>query len=222
MATDLPAPSETNPVYTLYYSPGSASMVVHLALLEIGAPYRLQRVDFDAGAQRDPAYLALNPSGVVPTLLIDGRAVTESSALLQILAERHPEAALAPAAGTVEREAWHQWIAYLANPLAAAFRFWFYPADLGASEHGPGVREALQRRIEAAWERLDAHLAAHGPYLLGREFSGADLMLTMLMRWSRRMPRPATTWPALAAAAEKVRARASWKRLYALEELTEW
>jgi glutathione S-transferase len=197
-------------------------MVVHLALLEIGAPYRLQRVDFAAGAQRDPTYLALNPAGVVPTLLIDGRAVTESAALLLVLAERHPKAGLAPAPGTTEREAWHQWIAYLSNPLAATFRFWFYPADLGASEHTPAVREALQRRIEAAWDRLDAHLAAHGPYLVGRAFSGADLLLTMLMRWSRKMPRPATEWPALAALATQVRARASWKRLYELEGLTEW
>jgi len=197
-------------------------MVVHLALLEIGAPYRLQRVDFSAGAQRDPAYLALNPGGVVPTLLIDGRPVTESAALLMVLAERHPEAGLAPAQGTAERDAYYQWILYLGTTLAATFRFWFYPDDLGAAEHPPAVREALRRRIEAAWERLDAHLAAHGPYLLGREFSGADLLLTMLMRWSRNMPRPATGWPALADLATRVRGRASWKRLYELEGLTEW
>ena len=84
------------------------------------------------------------------------------------------------------------------------------------------MREALQRKIEGAWDRLDAHLAARGPYLLGREFSGADLLLTMLMRWSRKMPRPATEWPALKALADRVRARPSWKRLYEIEGLTEW
>ena len=60
-------------MYTLFYSPGSASMVIHQALLEIGAPHELKRVDFEAGAQRDPAYLKMNPQGVVPTLVIDGR-----------------------------------------------------------------------------------------------------------------------------------------------------
>ncbi len=164
-------------------------MVVHLALLEIGAPYRLQLVDFSAAAQRDPHYLELNPHGTVPTLLIDGKPLTESAALLMILADRHPEAHLAPALGTAERDAWYQWIVYLSNTLAATYRFWFYPADLGATEHTAMVREALQHKIEGVWDRLEAHLSTNGPYLLGPRFSGADLLLTMLMRWSRKMPR---------------------------------
>jgi glutathione S-transferase len=209
-------------MYTLYYSPGTASMVVHLALLEIGAPYQLKRVDFATGAQQDPKYLELNAHGTVPTLLIDGKPITESAALLMILAERHPDAHLAPAPGSAGRDAWHQWIVYLSNTLAATYRFWFYPNDLGAAEHTPEVRAALQRKIESVWKRVDAHLAAEGPYLLGRDFSGADLLLTMLMRWSRKMPHPATEWPALMKLAKLVRARASWKKLYELEGLTEW
>jgi glutathione S-transferase len=209
-------------VYTLYFSPGTASMVVHLALLEVGAPYELRLVDFATGAQRDPAYLALSPHGAVPTLLIDGKPITESAALLMILAERHPDAHLAPAMGTAERDAWHQWIVYLSNTLAATYRFWFYPNDLGAAEHSPEVRIALQRKIESSWNRLEAHLAANGPYLLGRDFSGADLLLTVMMRWSRKMPHPATEWAALKKQADLVRARASWKKLYELEGLTEW
>lgn len=209
-------------MYTLYYSPGTASMVVHLALLEIGVPYRLERVDLAAGAQRDPSYLALNPQGVVPTLVIDGRPVTESAALLMVLADRHPESELAPTLGSVDREAWYQWILYLSSSLSANFRFWFYPPDLGAKEHPPQVREALQRRIEGAWDRMDAQLGSRGPFLLGADFSGADLLLTMLMRWSRKMPRPATEWPALKTLADRVRARASWKKLYEIEGLTEW
>lgn len=209
-------------MYTLYYSPASASMVVHLALLEIGVPYRLERVDLHAGGQRQPGYLKLNPEGVVPTLVTDGEPVTESAALLMALAERHPDAHLAPIPGSAERAAWYQWIVYL-NTLAATYRLWFYPADLGASEHPSAVRDALRRKIEGAWDRLEHHVtAAGGPYLMGREFSGADLYLTMLMRWSRKMPRPATQWPALKALADRVRERRSWKKLYELEGLTEW
>ena len=206
-------------MYTLYYAPGAASMVVHLALLEAGASHALRRVDLEAKAQRDPAYLKLNPRGVVPTLVVDGKPLSESAALLMLLAERHPESSLAPPPGTPERAAWYQWIVYLSNTLMSAYRFWFYPHEL---DDTPAVRAALQRRIEGVWDLLDAHLAAHGPYLLGERFSGADLLLTMLMRWSRNMPRPATGWPALKRLADLVRARPSWQRLYEVEGLTEW
>ena len=209
-------------MYTLYYSPGTASMVVHLALLEIGAPHQLRLVDFDADAQHDPDYLRLNPRGVVPTLVLDGRAYFESAALLMLLAERHPEAQLAPAPGTPERAVWYQWIVFLSNTLMSTYRLWFYPMELGATEHAPEVRAAIQRKIEGVWDQLDAQLAAHGPYLLGAEFSGADLLLTMLMRWSRNMPRPVDQWPALKRLADLVRARPSWKKLYEIEGLTEW
>jgi len=209
-------------MYTLYYSPGTASMVVHLALLEIGIPYQLERVDLDKKAQHTADYLKLNPLGQVPTLVIDGRPRTESAALLTMLAERHPEAKLIPAHGTPERELWQQWVVYLSNTLMSTYRQWFYPAELGSEEHSPVARAALQRRIESVWDRLDAHLATSGPYLLGAEFSGADLLLTMLMRWSRNMPRPVTEWPALKSLADRVRARPSWKKLYELEGLTEW
>jgi glutathione S-transferase len=197
-------------------------MVVHLALLEIAAPYRLELVDFERGRQRSPEYLRLNPQGVVPTLVFDGRAHVESAAILLILADRHPEARLAPPPGTPQRDEWYQCVVNLSNSLAATYRYWFYPQDLGAAEHPPAVRAALQARIEAVWTRLDARLSANGPYLLGAQFSGADLLATMLMRWSRKMPRTALDWPAVRRLAELVRARPSWRRLYELEGLTEW
>ena len=209
-------------MYTLYYSPGTASMVVHLALLEIGVAYRLELVDFERGAQRSAEYLRLNPQGVVPTLVFDGRAHVESAAILLMLADRHPEARLAPPPGKPERDDWYQCVVNLSNSLAATYRYWFYPQDLGATEHPPAVRAALQTRIEAVWTRLDTRLTANGPYLLGAQFSGADLLATMLMRWSRNMPRTALDWPAVRRLADLVRARPSWRRLYELEGLTEW
>jgi glutathione S-transferase len=197
-------------------------MVVHLALLEIGVPFRLERVDFGRDQQRSPDYLRLNPRGQVPTLLIDGQPYFEAAALLMVLAERHPEAKLAPPVGSALRADWYQWIVFCANSLAPAYRQWFYPPDLGSEEHPPAVREALRRRIEAGWSLLDAHLLRGGPYVLGAEFSGVDLLALMYMRWSRNMPRPATEWPALRKLADLLRARPSWARLYEVEGLTEW
>lgn len=209
-------------MYTLYYSPGAASMVVHLALLEIGVLHRLERVDFGEDAQHRPEYLRLNPRGQVPTLLIDGKPYFESAALLILLAERHPEAALAPPPGSEQRAAWYQWIAFLATALGPIYRQWFYPADLGSTVHPPAVQAALRKKIEDAWTLVDAQLADRGPYMLGEHFSGVDLLALMYMRWSRNMPRPATEWPALKVYADRLRTRPSWQRLYEVEGLTEW
>jgi glutathione S-transferase len=210
-------------MYTLYYSPGSASMCVHQALIEANVPYRLVLVDLQAGRQRDAAYLKLNPGGVVPTLLIDDVPFTESAALLMTVATRNPQSGLAPAENSSSRSVWYQWIVYLANTLQPAFRLWFYPTDISDDANAQAVLNAATRRkIESIWTRIDAHLVAQGPYLLGAEFSAADLMLIMLMRWSRNMPKPVTEWQALNQYASRMKARPSWKQLYALEGLSEW
>jgi glutathione S-transferase len=210
-------------MYTLYYSPGAASMVIHLALLETGSAHELRLVDTAAGQQRSPEYLKLNPNGLVPTLVVDGKPTFEAAAGLMTIADRHPEAGLAPPPASALRPAWNQWILHLANTVQPMFRLWFYPDDLADDEAvQAAIKQGVRRRIEAAWTRLDAQLSANGPYLLGSTLSAADLMLLMLMRWSRNMPRPATEWPALREFAVRMKARPSWKRLYDVEGLTEW
>jgi glutathione S-transferase len=209
-------------MYTLYYAPGTASFVVHWLLLETGASHDLKRLDLAAGEHKRPDYLALNPDGVVPTLLIHGQPTCESAALVLHLADAHPDAGLAPAPGSLQRAQYYQWVLYLANSLQPAFRNWFYAAEVAGEAHSDAVKRHTQGRIEAAWQRIDSHLAAHGPYLLGAEPSAADFLLAMLMRWSRNMPRPATDWAALAALAARMKARPSFRRLNEIEGLTDW
>jgi glutathione S-transferase len=80
-------------MYQLYYSPSTASLAVHWMLIEIGAPFELVLTDTETGAQKRPEYLKLNPSGVVPTLIVDGAPVCEVAAILMLLAERHADKA---------------------------------------------------------------------------------------------------------------------------------
>ncbi|RKH84035.1 glutathione S-transferase family protein [Corallococcus sp. AB032C] len=209
-------------MYTLYYSPGAASMLVHWVLLELGQPHALERVDTGAGQQKRPEYLALNPNGVVPTLLIDGKPHFEAAALVMSLADRHPEEGLAPAQGSAARMAYCQWMFHLANMVQPLFRQWWYPHEPAGEAHAEAVRSTVAGRIERAWQVLDAHLAANGPFLLGKTLSVADFYLVMLMRWSRAMPKPATSWPHLAAVATQLKARPSFATLYQREGLTEW
>ena len=207
---------------TLYYSPGSASMVVHLALLELGVPHELRLVDMEAWAQKDPEYLRLNPNGLVPTLIIDGAPVFECAALLLLLGERHPDAGLAPAAGDPKRAQYLQWMVHLTNTVMPAFRQWFYPQDFAPVEVEAQSKAAATSRIEAAWGWIENHLSSNGPFLLGAQLSLVDLLLVMLMRWSRNMPRSADSWPALARVAAAVKQRPAWRELYRVEQLTDW
>jgi glutathione S-transferase len=207
---------------TLYYAPGAASLLVHWLLIELDVPHELHLVDTAAKAQKSPEYLALNPNGVVPTLVIDGRPQYEAAALAMLLAERHPGAGLAPTFDGPRRADYLQWMFNLANMVQPLFRQWWYPAEPAGEANADSVRAHCAPRIEAEWARIDAHLAAHGPHLLGNDISVADFYLTMLMRWSRNMPKPATEWPQLAALAGRMKARPSFQALYAREGLTEW
>src|SRR5690242_1292318 len=108
-------------MYTLYYAPGAASMLPHLALLETGAPYELKLVDTAAKQHKSAEYLKLNPNGVIPTLVADGAPMAEAAAMALLLAERHPEAKLAPAPGSPQRAAFLQWMLHFANTLQPTF-----------------------------------------------------------------------------------------------------
>jgi glutathione S-transferase len=107
------------PMLTLYLSPGSSSMAPHIALHEIGVAFEPRWLSFAQREQHSPAYLAVNPEGKVPTLLIDGRVLTEVAGVLYYLARRFPEAGLWPEGG-IEAEAqaisWMSFIAATVHP----------------------------------------------------------------------------------------------------------
>jgi glutathione S-transferase len=203
-------------MYRLYWSPGAASLAVHWMLLELGVPFEAVRADIDSGQNRSADYLRLNPDGKVPTLVVDGAPVSETAALLMLLAERHPDARLAPAPGSPDRAVWLQWMLYLANTLMPAFRLWFYPDDLKGAD-----REAIRASIAAAFDRIDARLAGRD-VLIGERLTTVDLLAAMLMRWSRNMPRPATDWPGIARYLGPIRARPALREAHAREGLTDW
>ena len=208
--------------YILYYSPGTASMCVHWMLIELGVPFETRLVDFEAGMQHTPDYLRLNPAGRVPTLVIDGVPHSESAALLMLLTERHPEAGLAPAPGAPDRADWLEKMVFLANTLLPAMRDWFYADSDGDPSGADAVRALARRRIEGAWDRLDNRLSDSRRYLVGTHLTTADLLAVMLMRWSRNMPRPATTWPHIGPYIERLRALPSFIALNEREGLSDW
>jgi glutathione S-transferase len=178
-------------------------------LIELGAPHELVKLDLEAGDQRKPAYLKLNPNGFVPTLIVDGTPLHEAAALLMLLAERHPQAGFAPPPGHPGRGAYLMWMFHLSNTLQAAFRDWFYPDRQGGVAATESLKESARGRIESAFDRIEAQIAGQGPCILGDRVGAVDFLGTMLMRWSRNMPKPATHWPAIAGYVARMKARRS-------------
>ena len=209
-------------MYQLYFAPGAASFAVHWLLLELGVPFEARKLDLEVGEHKQPAYLALNPNGLVPTLIVQGQPVYEAAALLLLLAERHPEAGLAPPVGSAERAAYLQWTLHLSNTLQAAFGSWFHAERVAGEANAELVMATARSQIESGWDRVAGHLAARGPCMCGADVSAADFLATMLMRWSRNMPRPATDWPVLRDYVQRMKTRPTFRTLYEREGLTEW
>src|SRR5271165_6235702 len=107
---------------TLYLSPGSSSMAPHIALHEIGAPFETRLVSFAKREQHSPEYLAINPEGKVPTLLIDRRPLTEVAAVLYYLAKRFPESRLWPEGGLETEAQAISWMSFIASTIHPARR----------------------------------------------------------------------------------------------------
>ena len=206
----------------LYGSPSTASFVVHWLLVELGIGHELRMLDFDKREQKSAEYLAINPQGRVPTLVLDGQVLTESAAIAMHLADLHPGDGLAPPPGTPERAAYYRWMFFCAYTLMPAYRAWFYPDEPAGADNVDKAKASARAALESAWQQVADHLSIEGPYLLGEKRSAADFVLTMLMRWSRNMPRPSDSWPALHAHARRMKSLPSFAEAYRREGITDW
>lgn len=173
----------------LYWRPGAASLAPHAALAEIGVDYELVRIERDE-AQADPAYRALNPLGVVPTLVDGDHVQTESAAILLYLADRFPEARLAPP----DRADFYRWLVLMTNTVQTTMLRVFYPERYG----GPEVETMARAEAERLFVLLDAQLDGR-QWLVGGHRTGVDLFLFMLTRWARHLDPPAWNLPHLRA-----------------------
>jgi len=202
-------------MYMLYWSPGSASMAPHGALEEAGAQYELALVNTDEGAHRDPAYLKLNPNAKVPTLVADGKFVMfESAAMAMLIADRHPQARLAPGPDEMARGHFYQWLTHLTNSMQPAMLRYYYPERHTADEGGhEAVKSKAMEEIGSLWGRIDQHLASHGPYLLGERFSAADIFAHMLSGWQQCCPNTYERFPNVKRLADLVAARPAMQRV---------
>jgi glutathione S-transferase len=207
----------------LHHYPSTAAMVPHIVLEEIGVPYRRVHVDRMTDAHKQPAYLQLNPNGLLP-ILVDGDLVLyETAAIVLHLCDQHPQARLAPALGTPERSQFYKWLVWSTNTLQAALMLWFYPerwVDPGNAEGAAQVKRQAQARVAGMLDQLEAQLGQDGPWLLGSSYSAVDAYVFTLCRWTRNFPSDrARDRPALGPYLQRVLQRPAVQRVIANEGL---
>ncbi|MFC4726216.1 glutathione S-transferase family protein [Glycocaulis abyssi] len=170
---------------TLYYAPGACSLAPHIVLEWIGAPYEAVRVKH--GSEE---LLAVNPAGAVPTLREDdGWLLTQAGAILDYLANKHPEAGLSGGDSLRARAEAHRWSAFLTSDVHAAFWPVFMPfrytADEG-KEARRAVVEAGHKLVAKQFDILNTHLDGREHMLDGGR-SVIDAYAFPMIRWAQKM-----------------------------------
>ncbi len=202
-------------MYKLYWAKESGAMTPQALLEEIGVEYEKIVIDFEKEEHKSDEFLAVNPLGQIPALILpDGTLMTETAAMLLQIVDQHPEAKLAPPAGSSERARFLRWLFFLAsNVYPAVLRFYYsdrYSSDPNGAE---GVKAAAESELDAQFEILDAALDP-GPYLLGESFSAVDIFLCMLVHWYPDHARLFEQAPCVARAAGLVQARPAVARTW--------
>jgi glutathione S-transferase len=170
-----------------YAAPQSSASPVTCALAELGVPHERVTLNLAQGDQHKPEFLALNPNGKVPTLVIDGTPLFEALAILQWLGDRFGvEKQLWPRADTPERLEALSWTTWSYVQFGSALTRLFHSSSerMPKELHHPAMAQATQQELQGLLALLDARLAQRA-YLLGADFSLADLIVGSVVNFSR-------------------------------------
>lgn len=203
----------------LYFAPGACSLASHIALEESGLKYETQKIDTAAGQQRSPEYLAINPRGRVPTLVVDGHVLTENVGILTYVAGGYPKAGIWP------KDTWHQAVAvstmaWLSNTVHPAFAHMFRAQRY---VDGDAAQEAVKAKgREMYWgflKEIDGLLSGR-KWAVGNHFTVVDGYLLVFYRWANRNQMPVSELKNYSALVERVLARPAVKKVMADEGIT--
>ena len=186
----------------LYYSPGACSLSPHIVARELGIDIQLEKVDTKSKqTENGQDFLKINPKGYVPALQLEnGDVLTEGTAIVQYLADRKPEAKLAPANGTFERSRLQETLGYISTELHKTYTPLFYPTT--PAEVKQERRDYLRKR----YALIDQTLSQQ-PYLLGNDFSVADAYLFTVTNWAGHVDLDLSEFKALTSFQNRVAAR---------------
>jgi glutathione S-transferase len=210
---------------TLHYHPGNASFAPHVLLHELGVPFELQQVDRANNAHKSPAYLKLNPNGLIPVLVDGSLVLYETAAICLHQVDTHPAAGLAPAVGTAERAHFYKWLIWMTNTVQANAIHYFYGhrlVDEGNTDAVAQIKAHAEAKVGECLAQIDAHLAQHGgPWMMGPAYTALDPYVWMLCRWTRGFSsRPARAYTHIGPYLQRMLARPAMQRAISTEGLS--
>ena len=167
----------------LFYAPGSCALASHIALEEAGADFTPVRLDFSKNEQTKPDYLAINPKGRVPALATDRGTLSENVAILAYVAQRYPEAKLAPANDPFAFAAIQAFNAYLAATVHVAHahgrRGYRWASEQSSFDD---MKRKLPESMSACFDLIE-HEMFKGPWVMGEAYTICDPYLFTVAEW---------------------------------------
>ncbi|WP_434384760.1 glutathione S-transferase family protein [Melittangium boletus] len=189
-----------------YHNPQSRAQMVHWMLHEVGAPFRVVRLDFEKGEHKRPEFLAINPMGKLPTITHGGTAITETAAIITYLADAFPEAGLAPAPTDPRRGTYLRWLFFGAGC--------FEPALIDTMFKRPPVERKGALGYGSYEDVIGAfkQMLTPGPYILGEQFSAADVYVGAQLTWATSFGAPGMKESPIPEYVARCTARPAYKR----------
>jgi glutathione S-transferase len=179
----------------LYWSPRSRSFTALWLMEETRQPYERVLVDISTGAQKKLEYLAINPMGKVPALKDGEATLAESAAICAYVAERYPKAKLAPPIGDVMRAKYLYWLFFAPGCVEPAMVQIATKIEMNPVAAGWGDSQRVFDVLDAALEK--------GPWILGENFSAADIAIGSALNFSVRLFKMVPSRPAFEAYLER-------------------
>lgn len=197
----------------LYFNRATRATRPRWVLEEIGVPYELVTVDLQKGEHRTEAYLRVHPLGKLPAMEFGDDALFESAALCLQLADRFPEAGLAPPVGTPERGQYYQWAIYSVATLETPLPDYAAEARKPETQRDPEKMDTLAATFRRYAAPLETLLQTR-EFLVGDRFGVADVLIASVLRWARGLGLLADL-PALTAYVDRMTARPAYRRAIA-------
>jgi glutathione S-transferase len=166
------------PQLTLYHAAPSRSSVVHWMLEELGQPYDIKLVSLKKGENRQPAFLAINPMGKLPTLKHGDAIVTEAAAICTYLADEFPQAKLNIPIGDPRRGVYLKWLFFGPSCFEPAITERAFPRKEPPPRSTLGFGD-----FDTVMDVMAKAAGAADPYLMGKQFTAADVVIGSGLRW---------------------------------------